>query len=224
MSDHMVVVLQDLHEQTWFSMELLEGITTSVRGCTAGNPVADLIYIACDTLLAKELHATLRAEGLAVEMSDADALSFFGVLSAPCEHQLSRIAYVDDGAIPILAPACSILDRLSRVASVCKFTYESFGLSINFAPGKTEAVIAFNGPGAQAVRCELFNDRCGCVSCEGIGAATFELRVVPKYRHLGGMISGSGDMSGEILPKIAIVRQTARSLRKPFLRDPKVPK
>ena len=51
----------------------------------------------------------------------------------------------------------------------------------------------------------------------------FHLRVVSRYRHLGGVITSSGDMSHELGPKMATVRSTARKLRKPFLRDPKVP-
>ena len=49
------------------------------------------------------------------------------------------------------------------------------------------------------------------------------MRIVGRYRHLGGVISGSGDLGPEIGPKMAIVRQTAQRLKRPFLRDPAVP-
>ena len=82
MSAHALAVLQDFHEHTWFSMELLPGVTSSVRGCTAGNPVADLIYIASDTLLARKLHEDLHKEGLSHLLSDTDALFSLACLAA----------------------------------------------------------------------------------------------------------------------------------------------
>ena len=83
-------------------------------------------------------------------LDDADALEFFGVSSPSAVHQVARIAYVDDGLLPVLALAHQIVDELRRTASVVKFTYESYGLSINFAKGKTEATVAFHGWGRAA--------------------------------------------------------------------------
>ena len=223
LTPHALSLLEDFHTNTWFSTELLPGVATTRCGCTAGNPVADLVFVASDTLLARRLFAMLKAEGLAFCLDDSDARHYFGVDPPGVSHQISRIAYVDDSVIPVLGPASSILSMLSRAAAAAKFTYENHGLELNFSAGKSESVIAFHGVGAQQARHEVFVDRSGVIVCEGFGVSAFELRVVGKYKHLGGIVSGSCDLSAEIAPKMAIVRQTVRKLKKHFLRDSSVP-
>ena len=175
LSQHAAAVLRDFHQCTWFSMELLEGTTTTLRGCTAGNPIADLIYISCDTLLARRLHATLSEQGLEVQVPGQGVFEFFGLSGNTDRYALHRIGYVDDAVIPILAPASEIVHRLCRTASIAKFMYECYGLSVNFSKGKTEAIMSFHGAGAQAVRHRVFVECCSSLPCEGVAGVTFDL-------------------------------------------------
>ena len=55
LSGHALAVLQDFHTCTWFSLEALDHVCASVRGCTAGNPIADLVYIASDIFVSLRL-------------------------------------------------------------------------------------------------------------------------------------------------------------------------
>ena len=128
----------------------------TLRGCTAGNPVADFVYIASDLVLARRLSQTLAADGLATTLPDHGASDFFGVHPSVREVQLSRVAYVDDGVVPIVAPAYEIDRKLSVVASVVRSTYQHHGLDLNFSPGKSEAVVSFHGPGAKSARNRLY--------------------------------------------------------------------
>ena len=223
LSAHALAVLTDFHTNTWFSMELLPGVCSSARGCAAGNPVADLVFIASDIILAQRLHLSLQQHGLTHTLNDYDARAFFGLDGIPIDHQLSRVAYVDDGVIPVVGPACGIVERLRSAASVAQSVYETHGLALNFAAGKSEAVMAFHGPGAQIARNHVFSDCGGFLACDRFDNSTFELRIVGRYRHLGGVITGTGDLYPEIGPKMAQVRQIARQLRRPFLRDPAIP-
>ena len=223
MTSHALAVLADFHTDTWFSQDLLADVVASTRGCSAGNPIADLIYIAADAILEKRLRIELEAAGLTCALADNGALAFFGLSSPPYSHSLGRIAYVDDGVIPLLAPACSIAARVKETAEIVNKVYAFHGLSLNFAPGKSEAMISFHGPGAQAARTDILLDRGAELACSGVGGQVFRLRVVPRYKHLGGVISANGDLLADIGPKMAIVRQTARQLRKVFLRDPAIP-
>ena len=176
-----------------------------------------------DVVLARRLRQNLADEGLLHKMSDSDACAFFGCVNSSGDHTLSRVAYVDDGVIPVVAPAAQLPDKLSQVASVARSTYQQHGLDLNFAHGKSEAIVRLCGPGSKKVRKRLFVDAAGLLDCLGCAGEKFQLRIVSRYRHLGGIITGSGDMSSEIGPKMATVRSTVRKLRKPFLRDPRIP-
>ena len=222
LSDHALCVLEDFHTSTWFWMELLDDIVVTYRGCTAGNPIADLIYIASDACLERRLREALRVDGLVFSISDEDAMPYFGIHEVPAVHDLSRIAYVDDGVIPILAPASLIAARVRQTASIAQKYYEEFGFALNFVPGKSADVLAFAGTGAQQARKQIFVEDQGLVHCLSGGGQSFVLRVVPRYKHLGGYIVASGDVTQEIGPKMAMVRNTSRQLHRPFLRDPEV--
>ena len=219
LTPHALALLQDFNSNTWFSTELLPGVAATRRGCTAGNPVADLVFIASDTLLAKRLRSTLAEAGLMHSLDDSDARCFFGLPQPRVVHQLSRIAYVDDAVIPVVGPAASLIAKLRSTASAAMFVYENHGLSLNFSAGKSEAVINFHGDGAQHLRNHVFSDLGGIIVCDGFGGATLSLRVVGRYRHLGGVVSGTGDFSTEIAPKMAMVRQTVNRLKRHFLRN-----
>ena len=223
LSGHALAVLQDFHTCTWFSLEALDHVCASVRGCTAGNPIADLVYIASDVFVSLRLKEKLLERGLSFSVSDSAARSFFGLEGEGGGQTITRVAYVDDAVIPIVAPAPLIVARLVTTASVAKLVYENHGLELNFGAGKSEAVMSFHGPGAQQARRQVFTELGGILDCDGFGASTFPLRVVGKYRHLGGIITGSGDLFPEIGSKMAMVRQTARQLRPHFLRHASIP-
>ena len=222
LTDHALAVLQDFHTETWFSTELLEKVCSTVRGCTAGNPVADLVYIAVDTLLARNLRKALAEDGLTFQLAGAEVAEFFGLEGEIPDQVLARPAYVDDGVVPVLSAAPKLLEKLERTAAIAHFEYARVGLSLNFKAGKSEAVVAFHGAGAQKARIDAFEVRGGSLRVAAAVGEDFTLRIVPRYRHFGGITSGNGDHMAEIQPKMAMVRQATRQLRRPFLSNPSV--
>ena len=75
----------------------------------------------------------------------------FGVAGAGLQA-VGRIAYGDDAVLPAIAPAAVILNKIMKTAEVVDSTYESFGLALNFQPGKSECLIRFHGDGSKHLR------------------------------------------------------------------------
>eukprot|EP00973_Karenia_brevis_P028404 3915393-Karenia_brevis.AAC.1 len=68
------------------------------------------------------------------------------------------------------------------------------GLDINLAPGKTEAIISPNGEGSLKLKQKLaFTHNFLLDMPTGP-----PLRIVPLYKHLGGMISKDGNQGPEL--------------------------
>ena len=83
---------------------------------------------------------------------------------------------------------------------------------MNFAAGKSEALVVLSGRGAVAASALL-----GALPMSDGGDLQFPvpildcgdgilLRIVPVYKHLGGMISGSSSMGVEVTARCAAAR------------------
>ena len=109
--------------------------------------------------------------------------------------------------MPLIAIACNIIQLLHDVATLAQLAYARFGLSVNFKPGKTEATVRFRGPGSEIARRRALVTNNSVVSCASRIGSPFELRLVQKYKHLGGWNSTTcgfdADMSyrGAVMPK-----------------------
>eukprot|EP00974_Lingulodinium_polyedra_P013002 1261780-Lingulodinium_polyedra.AAC.1 len=65
------------------------------------------------------------------------------VLSAHLEgdsQPFSDVSYLDDLAWAITAPASRLTASLAEAASLTTDIFERYGLTVNFAPGKSEAI------------------------------------------------------------------------------------
>ena len=86
-------------------------------------------------------------------VSCAGVSQFFGfehdaaVVSVP----LLDISFVDDVALPLMAPPERILSDLRMLIEVAVVTFASHGMELNFGKGKSEALIHWGG--SRAARC-----------------------------------------------------------------------
>ena len=110
---------------------------------------------------------------------------------------------MDDVALPIEATqAGQIFDMLANAADALLRVAKAFGLKVNFAPGKTEAVLGLHGRGLAAARQHLTSFE---VEQEGGGRTPVlpipgaaGLRIVDAYKHLGRHAAASGRMTKEV--------------------------
>ena len=87
-----------------------------------------------------------------------DLSLFHGVDDSPCQHvELQDISYADDHASCVVADAA--VDLASSVSHVLGRSLDSIsghGLSANFGPRKTAALLAHRGPGSRAAKDNVF--------------------------------------------------------------------
>lgn len=78
----------------------------------------------------------------------------------------------------------------------------------NFGPGKTEAVLDLRGKSSHTVRRKIFNENKGQIPINTTLHNVTSLRIVQKYKHLGGYITHGCKLQPELQHRIAQGRKT----------------
>lgn len=192
-------VTQDAHTHTWYTLAHHDHCYQTHRGSRPGSPLADLAYNTMMQPLLSELQ-----EVLDTEWRHHHACAQLGLASSP-------IAWVDDVAIPIVDVEAQRLDETTvRILQRVDKTFQQHGLSLNYAAGKTEAVIQYRGKAAPEMRERRFIEHLGQLPL-GQGKS---LRTVSEYHYLGTTFSHTVSMDQEIQVRIAKSSAAFRLMRK----------
>ena len=128
-------------------------------------------------------------------------------------------SYVDDCVFPVFADAKSICDRVQRATCICYDVFASHGMILNFAPGKTEALIHWNGADSVSCRREFSLRNEGVIRCPVGPNPPISLRVVHEYKHLGTTLGVAANVNHEIRIRNAVVRQDVPALRQNIFKN-----
>ena len=92
---------------------------------------------------------------------------------------------------------------MGRVASFLLDLCQYHGLSPNLSPGKTELLLSFRGHGSRKLKLQYYGPQATLtlIICEG---ATFSLRLITQYKHLGGLCHHVGDQRAELKQGLAL--------------------
>ena len=103
-------------------------------------------------------------------------------------------AFVDDEAFVLMAPTCKQLDEaVDKCLSIITSTFTKYGLSINWRPGKTEALLRYRDKNS-AKALDRRRLQCGKVAIRLPPQCGEQLLSVGDcYMHLGGMVCVSGN-------------------------------
>jgi hypothetical protein len=141
-------------------------------------------------------------------------------MGLPAEAIFYPPTFMDDLGIPIEASCAEELVCKTEVAAslVCSLA-SSYGLSVNFGAGKTEAVLLLAGRSAVATRAALRATGrlalCDCLAIDLTGGGV--LRVVSCYKHLGGHVSAMPSLRKEVAYRVKEAGQATGQLARRFL-------
>ena len=227
MSAHAAELLHNLHVNTWFSAEAVNGVVKTTVGTLAGHPLADLIFALADAEVDAWYQAELGKAGLLVTLPTDGVAERWGLDEEatdtfPLEVAIRRPAYCDDAIVPLIAEAAMIITNLALAAVIGQMAYARFGMMVNFKAGNTEANVRFRGKGSEAARrCAIVHDK-SVIRCESRIGMDFELRIVPKYKHLGGWLSSASNYDADMAYRGAIMSQAVAPIKKRFLHCPEI--
>ena len=193
-------LLQDTHQSTWYALTGHDACYATQRGSRPGSPLADLAYNTLMTHVLQQIEDELQ-RNLGLTQSQL-------AMNMVC----SPVAWVDDVAIPLSATTPEALEiLLQETTQAVHVVMRRFGLTLNMAPGKTEAVVQYRGPRAPTYRKERFIGTLGHLP---LGDPIGSLRIASSYQHLGTSFAQTATVTQEVQTRIGKATQVYRQLKR----------
>eukprot|EP00435_Cladocopium_sp_Y103_P051905 s730_g16.t1 len=206
-----VRLLRDMHFGTWCSLHD-KWLLRTHRGTRPGSPLADIIF---HTLMARVAHS--------MDHWLRDQHEYQRLLH-DLDIEVPSVIWADDIAIPLATKhADHIVPFLQSALQQARDELHRYGFSLNFAKGKTSAVLTFRGPHASDLRKKhQLHDHAG-ITCQFSDGQEAWLHLVPVYRHLGTLFASSHSLTCELKARVGIAKRTFAQLSKPLLTNRNLP-
>jgi hypothetical protein len=123
---------EQMYNNTWVSQEFIPNVILTTKGSGAGTPLADLLYSLCMSRVISLLRTSM----------ELDKIDSHMIIKGD-SYAVSDVSFVDDLAIPILAPANLLCTKISMVANCAYRVFSSYGMLLNFCMVNPSALLAF---------------------------------------------------------------------------------
>lgn len=202
-------LVEQMYTNSWVSQEYIPNVINITSGSAAGTPIADLLYSMCMSRVLGLFRVSLAKDGL------DSSIKINGV-----DFDVHDVSFIDDTAMPVVSSCEHICKKIGLIAECAFSVFASFGMRLNFNPGKSEATVSFRGQGCKlAARALALGSNSIPIACGHFSS----LRVVNSYSHVGTSSPAGYNMCDEVTKRNAMMRSEARNLCKHALRIGTIP-
>ena len=210
----LISLARELHRQTWFVLaeDPMAKLVETQRGTRPGGTLADVLF---NVLFAKVLSRRRMPEFSCSTPRvpwHGERTPFLAASpGAPTTVPIEDIVYADDLCTPITcAEASQLRGVVSSVTADTMDVLTPHALRPNLGPTKTSAVFAPIGAGSRRARQEAFVQLKGRVPVWPESKGLLWLDLVPRYRHLGSIVTHDCKMGPEIRHRMALAASAFR--------------
>ena len=210
MSPELRRFLQQQLDTTWYvSRRNSNSAYVAGSGTAPGSPLADVMFSLVFGRVLKATAAFLRDQGMQASIAT----------SAPDGHGVTP-TWADDVSILLQASAPeTVMTAVDQTMSFFLAELRQAGLKANMGPGKTEALLSINGPGARRVRQQIFCQDSPAINVSS-GDTAEAIRVTASYEYLGSLVQADGHALPAILHRRRLAREMFRPIKNRMLRNP----
>ncbi len=218
--------IADWHVRTWFCVAGGSRKCFTSSGTRPGDPLADEVFCFSFAVLLFRVRTQLAGIGISLSVAQS-AGGVFGEMQESCED-VPPLAYMDDVVLLIEADTgVEVLQSIEIAASTFVVVGRSFGFDVNFAVGKSEALVINVGEGVMEARAqlrlfELSLDGAPAVPCLPLTGGGY-LRIVQEYKHLGMWQSTTGHLARELKWRCSSAAVACNALARPCLAKADLP-
>ncbi|CAL1138089.1 unnamed protein product [Cladocopium goreaui] len=160
-------------------------------------------------------HGGLRCEGIAADPEDTEMTGRDDYLGP---------TWMDDSCFCFAATDPLTLER--KAANLCGLLIQrsqSYAMTPNLQPGKTAALLVFQGHGAAAARKRFFGPQTDSSLPVLLEGGVQRVQVVASYVHLGSLLHHRGDMRQEARRRFSIAQGAFQHHRKVLYQNKQLP-
>ena len=217
-------IVREFQTDSWLTIG--SGLAVVESGTRPGDALADIVFSFLFSAVLHKVRNTLVARGYGVQLPchaswfrslcRGDAVS--DTTLAPVD-----VSWMDDLALLLTAASpSSLVDTVSGATAVLLDECLKALLHPNLDPGKTEALLTFAGCGSRKIRGELFRPKDPSLPLPSVMWPNARVRLVPVYKHLGGLLHWSGSLKAELKVRCAQAWQAFRKQRRLIFGSPTV--
>ena len=215
-------LLREFQSDTWFN---IKGHLAVVRaGTRPGDSLADIVFSFLFASVLRRLRDALLAAGVSVQLpwEPAWAGQLQIVTSPPtCNLAPIDVSWMDDLVLLLWASSAQgLVDDVKRAAELLLDECVRALLHPSLAPGKTEAMVSLTGKDSRSLRISLFRGKDPALSLSPTVHPPAALRLVPRYKHLGGLLHWKGSLAFELRARIGQAWQAFSKHRRTIFASP----
>ena len=217
-------VIKEFQADSWLTIG--QGLAAVESGTRPGDSLADIVFSFLFAAVLHKVRDTLCAKGYAVHLPWH--ATWFRSICAPDDVSRDSLApvdvsWMDDLALLLSAPTPeAVAEAVSGATATLLDECLRALLQPNLDPGKTEALVSLVGPASRRVRSDLFRSRDPSLSLPSVMWPGARVRLVPSYKHLGGILHWSGLLKAELKARCAQAWQAFRKHRRLIFGSPTV--
>ena len=194
-SPHLRRVLASTYRHTLFVLDGSDALTYTQVGSRPGDSVSDVLFSLALVCVVDEVRSCLHDQGM------PDTL---------------MPIWADDLSLPLVGTAEQVPAAVTVAATALHHACHKRAMCPNYAPGKTEALVSYAGPGSRKAARSLYGTGCGSLPLPVQPAV--RLRCVLQYCHLGTMLSAKCRPTRDLHRKLGFAKSVAGQLAKKVLR------
>ena len=211
----LVRLVRDIHAETWCSLPSGQYLHTH-RGTRPGSPLADIVFHILMASVAKRIDGWIDQNQMHKDIlggEHGDVLTF-----------IPSVLWADDIAVPLVTgEAQNLVPLLQQLLAEVKGYMRELGFTLNFARGKTSAVVSFRGRNAATLRQQFQLVAKPGIQCSFEDGTEHWLHFVPAYKHLGTVFTSDHGLDLETSCRIGVAKAAFAHLSKPLLTNKHLP-
>ncbi|OLQ12453.1 hypothetical protein AK812_SmicGene3619 [Symbiodinium microadriaticum] len=217
-------VVKEFQTDSWLTIG--NGLAVAEAGTRPGDALADIVFSFLFSAVLRRVRDALLHRGYEVRLPWSDdwfrslcrASSVGTETLAPID-----VSWMDDLALLVSAKSADeLVTTVSGASAALLDECLRAMLHPNLDPGKTEALISLAGKGSRNLRGQLFRSAEPSIQVPSLLWPSARVRLVPVYKHLGGLLHWSGSLRPELKTRCAQAWQAFRKQRKLVYGSPTV--
>ncbi|CAE7242191.1 unnamed protein product [Symbiodinium sp. CCMP2592] len=222
-SDWAAALMREFHTDTWFSID--DQLAAVSAGTRPGDSLADVVFSFLFSSVLRRVRDAILAEDISVSLPWHPSWARDLEATHPPAGELAPIdvSWMDDLAL-LIWDTCPhrLLDSVRKAAEILLDECVKALLYPNLDPGKTEAIVSLVGKDSRKLRAQLFRSSVASLDLSPRVHPAAALRLVPQYRHLGGILHWKGALRFEIRSRLGQAWQAFKKHRRAIFASPVV--
>lgn len=217
--DSLQGMVGEIHDGTWWTLAHDNTVVQTSKGTRPGDGFADVLWSLCFSKYLQRINDCLASLEICRPLYWNGESGFHSEQgNTPVEG--GAIVWADDAVIAAdHEDAQRIVPMLQTAATVMIDELYRMGMTPNMSKGKTEAMMMVRGRHSKTIRQYVHCHLKGQLPIECASDQVKSIRVVPRYTHLGGILTHDGRVAQEIKRRLAIATDTLAPYRTKIFRN-----